>query len=69
MTDRIARMLNRLGQQLRGHLSLPGDQRYAVATAIWAKPVGCMPRAVAHCRAPEDPRCPALNCAARTNPQ
>ena len=54
MTDRITRMLNRLGQQLRGHLSLPGDERYAVATAIWAKPVGRMPRAVAHCRTLED---------------
>ena len=54
MTDRIARMLNRLGQQLRGPMSLPGDQRYAVATAIWAKPVGRMPRAVVNCRMPED---------------
>jgi FAD/FMN-containing dehydrogenase len=26
----------------------------AAATAIWAKPVDRMPRAVAHCRTPED---------------
>jgi FAD/FMN-containing dehydrogenase len=54
MTDRIARMLNRLGQQLRGRLSVPGDGRYAGATAIWAKPVGRMPRAVVHCQTAED---------------
>jgi FAD/FMN-containing dehydrogenase len=54
MSDLIARTLNWLGQQLRGRLSLPGDQRYAVATAIWAKPVGRRPRAVVHCRTPED---------------
>jgi len=41
-------------QQLRGRLSLPGDDRYVAATAIWAKPVGRMPRAVVHCRTPED---------------
>src|ERR1700737_4293572 len=35
-------------------LSRPGDRRYAAATAIWAKPVGRMPRAVAHCRTAED---------------
>jgi hypothetical protein len=35
----IGRTLNRLGQQLRGRLSLPGDDRYVAATAIWAKPV------------------------------
>src|SRR6202011_6133330 len=54
MTDLIARALNRLGQQLRGRLSLPGDQRYAVATAIWAKPAGRAPRSVVHCRTAED---------------
>jgi len=54
MTDLIGRTLNRLGQQLRGRLSMPGDERYAAATAIWAKPVGRMPRAVVHCRTPED---------------
>jgi len=54
MTDRVARMLNRLGQELQGHLSTPGDERYAAATAIWAKPIGRMPRAVVHCQAAED---------------
>src|SRR5215468_11731315 len=54
MTDLITRTLNRLAQQVRGRLSMPGDKRYAAATAIWAKPIGRMPRAVVHCRAPED---------------
>jgi FAD/FMN-containing dehydrogenase len=54
MTDLIGRTLSRLGQQLRGRLSMPGDDRYAAATAIWAKPVGRPPRAVVHCRTPED---------------
>ena len=47
-------MLNWLAQELHGRLSMPGDERYAVATAIWAKPIGRMPRAVVHCQAPED---------------
>jgi len=54
MTDLTARTLNRLGQQLRGRLSLPGDERYAAATTIWPKRVGRLPRAVVHCRTPED---------------
>jgi FAD/FMN-containing dehydrogenase len=54
MTDLIGRTLNRLGQQLRGRLSMPGDDGYIAATAIWAKPVGRLPRAVVHCRSPED---------------
>jgi len=54
MTDLITRTLNRLAQQLRGRLSMPDDKRYAAATAIWAKPTGRMPRAVAHCRTRED---------------
>jgi len=54
VSDLIGRTLNRLGQQLRGRLSIPGDERYAAATAIWAKPVGRLPRAVVHCRTPED---------------
>ena len=54
MTDLIARTLHRLGQRLPGRVSRPGDERYAAATAIWAKPVGRMPRAVVHCRTPED---------------
>jgi FAD/FMN-containing dehydrogenase len=54
MSDLIARTLNRLGRQLRGRLSMPGDARYAAATAIWAKPVGRIPRAVAPCRTSGD---------------
>src|SRR5215469_2465890 len=54
MTDLIERTLRRLGGQLPGHVSRPGDDRYAAATAIWAKPVGGMPRAVLHCRTPKD---------------
>jgi FAD/FMN-containing dehydrogenase len=54
VTDLIEETLHRLGEQLSGRLSLPGDDRYTAATAIWAKPVGRMPRAVAHCRTPED---------------
>src|SRR6476659_57676 len=54
MTDLIERTLRRLGEQLPGGVSRPGDDRYAAATAIWAKPVGHMPRAIAHCRTAED---------------
>ena len=54
MADLIGRKLNRLGQQLRGRLSMPGDGGYAAATTIWAKPVGRKPRAVVHCRTIED---------------
>jgi hypothetical protein len=56
MTDLIERKLHRLAGKLSGGLSRPGQQPYAAATAIWAKPVGRMPRAVAHCRTPEDVR-------------
>jgi FAD/FMN-containing dehydrogenase len=54
MTDLIERTFHRLGAQLPGGLSRPGDDRYAAATAIWAKPVGPMPRAVAHCQTAQD---------------
>jgi len=54
MTDPIERTFRRLDQALSGRLSRPGDDRYAAATAIWAKPVGPKPRAVAHCRTAQD---------------
>jgi hypothetical protein len=54
MTSSIARTLRCLDEQLQGSISMPGDEGYAAATAIWAKPVGPMPRAVAHCRTSED---------------
>src|SRR5262252_8401962 len=30
------------------------DNRYIAATALWAKPIGRMPRVVVHCRTPQD---------------
>src|SRR5262249_4476495 len=54
MSDLSDRTIHRLGEQLPGRLSMPGDDRYTAATAIWAKPVGRTPRAIAHCRTSED---------------
>jgi len=54
MIPPIERTLRQLGQELSGRLSVPGDDRYTAATAIWAKPVGRTPRAVAHCRTQKD---------------
>src|SRR5262249_13509316 len=48
------RTLYRLGEHRPGLISRPGHEDYAAATAIWAKPVGCMPRAVIHCQTPQD---------------
>ena len=54
MADQIERALRRVEAQLVGRVSLPGGNGYTAATAIWAKPVGPMPRAVVHCRTTED---------------
>jgi len=54
MPDQIKRALRRLEAQLPSRVSLPGEDGYAAGTAIWAKPVGPMPRAVVHCRTTED---------------
>jgi FAD binding domain/Berberine and berberine like len=54
MTDLIGRTLRRLAGQVPGGVSMPGEDRYDAATAIWPKPVGQMPRAVVHCRTAED---------------
>jgi FAD/FMN-containing dehydrogenase len=54
MPDQIERALSGLEAQLPGRVSLPGEDGYAAATAIWAKQVGRMPRAVVHCRTTED---------------
>jgi FAD/FMN-containing dehydrogenase len=54
MTDLIESTLRGLSGQLGGRISRPGDDRYAAATAIWAKPVGPMPRTVVHCRTLQD---------------
>ena len=52
--DMTGKMLRRLGEQLPGCVSIPGSDRYAAATAIWAKPVGPKPRAIVHCRTAVD---------------
>jgi FAD/FMN-containing dehydrogenase len=54
MTNIIETTLRRLAAQLPGQVSRPGDSGYAAATAIWAKPVRPMPRAVVHCRGTAD---------------
>jgi FAD/FMN-containing dehydrogenase len=56
MTDLIERTLHTLGRELPGSVSRPGSDRYAAATAIWAKPTGRMPRAVVHCTTTEQVR-------------
>ena len=54
MPDQVEQALRSLERQLAGRVSRPGKDGYAAATAIWAKPVGRMPRAVVHCRTTED---------------
>jgi FAD/FMN-containing dehydrogenase len=54
MPDQIERTLRSLGGQLPGRVFGPGEDGYAAATAIWAKPVGPLPRAVVHCRTTDD---------------
>jgi len=54
MTGLIERTLCRLEGEVPGRVSRPLDNRYIAATALWAKPIGRMPRAVAHCRTPQD---------------
>ena len=54
MTGLIERTLCRLEGQLPGRVSRAGDKRYVAATALWGKPIGRMPRAVVHCRTPQD---------------
>jgi FAD/FMN-containing dehydrogenase len=54
MTNLIERTLYRLGERLPGSVSRPGDDRYAAAIAIWAKPIGRMPLAVVHCWTSQD---------------
>lgn len=49
MPDTIDAACRGLSEELLGLVSLPGDDRYAAATAIWAKQVGIAPGAVAHC--------------------
>jgi FAD/FMN-containing dehydrogenase len=54
MTGLIESTLRGLSGQLGGRISRPGDDRYDAATAIWAKPVGPMPRTVVHCQTLQD---------------
>src|SRR6516165_2951032 len=54
MIPPIERTLRQLGEELSGRLSVPGEDRYSAATAIWAKSVGRTPRAVAHCQTQKD---------------
>jgi len=54
MIDSIESTLRELSGQLAGRISRPGDNRYTAATAIWAKPVGPMPRTVVHCQTLQD---------------
>jgi FAD binding domain/Berberine and berberine like len=54
MPDLIEARLRKLECQLPGRLSMPGNDRYVAATAIWAKPSGAMPCAVVHCRTVQD---------------
>ena len=52
--NELTDVLKHFGGQLRHRISMPGSGRYASATAIWAKPIGPMPRAIIHCRTPQD---------------
>jgi FAD/FMN-containing dehydrogenase len=54
MTGLMERALCRLEGQLPSRVSRPGDNRYIAATALWAKPMRRMPRAIVHCRTPQD---------------
>src|SRR3954462_8384764 len=61
------RAVRRRRQQLEG-LSLPGNEHYAAATSIWAKPLGPLPHAVAHCRALADVQSAVRTARARALP-
>src|SRR6476646_1009512 len=60
--------LRSLKQQLPGLISMPGDDRYAAATSIWAKPVVTTPRAIVHCRTAEDVQAAILTARERDLP-
>jgi FAD/FMN-containing dehydrogenase len=47
--DLIQGKLRQLGEQLPGQLSMPGEERYQAAMAIWAKPANRTPQAIVHC--------------------
>jgi hypothetical protein len=54
MIDGVRLILHRLGEQLPGRVSMPGDAGYIAATDIWAKPIDRVPRAIVHCRTSGD---------------
>jgi FAD/FMN-containing dehydrogenase len=54
MINRTESALHQLRGRLPDRVSMPGDNGYAAATAIWAKPVGRRPRAVIHCQTTQD---------------
>jgi FAD/FMN-containing dehydrogenase len=54
MTELMEKTFDWLDRRLPGQVSRLGDAHYAAATAIWAKAVGRMPRAVVHCRNADD---------------
>jgi FAD/FMN-containing dehydrogenase len=54
MTNMIERTLYKLAVQLPGRVSRPGDDSYATAIGIWARPLGRMPRAIVNCRTVAD---------------
>jgi FAD/FMN-containing dehydrogenase len=54
MSDLFGRILSRLRERLSDRVSTSGENGYAEATAIWAKPTGQMPWTVAHRRTVED---------------
>src|SRR5215475_9530165 len=54
MSNLIARTPRWLDDHPLVDLSTQGHERYAAAIAIWAKPTGPLPRAIAHCRTAQD---------------
>jgi hypothetical protein len=53
MTD-VSNVLKHCDTRLRSRISTFGSERYANAVALWAKPVGPLPRAVIHCCTSKD---------------
>jgi FAD/FMN-containing dehydrogenase len=54
MTDMNLQSDGGVAQQLRGLVSMPGDDGYATATAVWARQDGPKPHFVVHCRTASD---------------
>jgi FAD/FMN-containing dehydrogenase len=54
MIDAFLQSDGDIAMQLRGLVSMPGDERYAAATGTWAKQIGVTPHFVVHCRTAND---------------